>query len=201
MMLSSVGNRGDARRSRDLGISTYLTKPVRQSVLLDAVLLVLAEGERATEAHKPVKGRAASETPRSLRILVAEDNPVNTQLVVALLGKRGHTTVAVVNGRDAVAAVVESTFDLVLMDVQMPEMDGLTATAAIRQAESDSSTHLPIIMLTARAMKGDREACLATGADGYLSKPINVTDMFALIESLTDSATTPDTPVAGLLAS
>jgi signal transduction histidine kinase/CheY-like chemotaxis protein len=196
MMLSSVGNRGDASRSRDLGISSYLTKPVRQSVLLDAVLLVLAQKDSTPEAHAVVKRHTVREARNALHVLVAEDNAVNRQLVVALLEKRGHTVVTVVNGRDAVAAVAKITFDLVLMDVQMPEMDGLMATGAIRKAEAVRGTHMPIVMLTARAMKGDREACLAAGADGYLSKPINVTEMFALIESLTGFASLPRSPAA-----
>jgi CheY-like chemotaxis protein len=126
-----------------------------------------------------------NEAHRSLRILVAEDNAVNRLLVTALLGKRGHTIFTVVNGREAVAAVTEDVFDIVLMDVQMPEMDGLEATAAIRKLESVTGAHVPIIALTAHAMKGDREICVAAGMDEYLSKPINATQLFALIESLT----------------
>jgi two-component system sensor histidine kinase/response regulator len=126
-----------------------------------------------------------NEARRSLRILLAEDNAVNRQLVTALLTKRGHTAVSVVNGREAVAAVANSAFDLVLMDVQMPEMDGLQATAAIRKAEEATGAHVPIVALTAHAMKGDREACLAAGTDEYLSKPVNATELFALIETLT----------------
>ena len=122
---------------------------------------------------------------RSLRILVAEDNAVNRLLVTALLRKRGHTILTVVNGREAVAAVTEDVFDIVLMDVQMPEMDGLEATAAIRRLEAVTGAHVPIIALTAHAMKGDREICLAAGMDEYLSKPINPTQLFALIESVT----------------
>jgi CheY-like chemotaxis protein len=124
-----------------------------------------------------------------LRILLAEDNAVNRQLVTALLAKRGHTSVSVVNGREAVAAVANGGFDLVLMDVQMPEMDGLQATAAIRKAEDGTGTHVPIVALTAHAMKGDREACLAAGTDEYLSKPVNAPELFALIETLTGITT------------
>jgi CheY-like chemotaxis protein len=109
-------------------------------------------------------------------------------LVTALLAKRGHTSVSVVNGREAVTAVATGLFDLVLMDVQMPEMDGLQATAAIRRAEKITGTHVPIVALTAHAMKGDREACLAAGTDEYLSKPVNATELFALIEILTGTA-------------
>jgi two-component system sensor histidine kinase/response regulator len=126
-----------------------------------------------------------TEPRRSLRILLAEDNAVHRQLVRALLAKRGHTSVSVVNGREAVAAVATGIFDLVLMDVQMPEMDGLQATAAIRKAEEVTGVHVPIVALTAHAMKGDREACLAAGTDEYLSKPVNATELFALIETIT----------------
>jgi len=193
MMLSSVGHRGGANWFRDLGIASYLTKPVRQSDLLGAVLAVLA-GTRPLPASPVVTKRVAAQR-QSLRVLIAEDNPVNRKLATALLKKRGHETVEVVNGREAVTAVNDSEFDLVLMDVQMPVMDGLEATGAIRKAEEKTGLHLPIIALTARAIKGDREAFIAAGADGYLSKPINVTELFALIESLT-GVTAPAEPQA-----
>jgi two-component system, sensor histidine kinase and response regulator len=132
-----------------------------------------------------------------LRILVAEDNAVNRLLVTSLLRKRGHTIVTAVNGREAVAAVTEDSFDIVLMDVQMPEMDGLEATTAIRKLEAVTGAHVPIIALTAHAMKGDREICLGAGMDEYLSKPISPKQLFALIESLTGvpASTTPDAVV------
>jgi CheY-like chemotaxis protein len=186
MMLSSVGHRGDTARFREMGVASYLTKPVRQSILLDAILGVL-RGSNTADNHKvPLTrdiGRAAR---RSLRVLLAEDNAVNRQLVKALLGKRGHSVVTVGNGRDAIAALADGAIDLVLMDVQMPEMDGLEATAVIRTLEKVTGAHVPIIALTAHAMKGDREACLAAGTDGYLSKPVNANDLFALIAELTD---------------
>jgi signal transduction histidine kinase/DNA-binding response OmpR family regulator len=185
MMLSSVGNQGDAVRCRELGVASYLTKPVRQSMLLEAMLSVLATNDRPLDHPVLVTRHTINEAHRALRILVAEDNAVNRQLVTALLGKRGHTVVTVVNGREAVAALEGGVFDAVLMDVQMPEMDGLEATAAIRRSEAVTGTHVPIIGLTAHAMKGDREICLAAGMDEYLSKPINPKDLFALIESIT----------------
>ncbi len=194
MMLSSVGHRGDANRFRHLGVASYLTKPVRQADLLDAVLAVLA-GDRPVPAPPVVKKRVFDETRQSLRVLIAEDNPVNRKLVTALLKKKGHATVEVVNGRDAVAAVAASAFDLVLMDVQMPVMDGLEATGEIRKAEEGTGRRLPIIALTARAIKGDRETFIAAGADGYLSKPIDVADLFELIEALT-GVTAPAAPRA-----
>jgi CheY-like chemotaxis protein len=190
MMLSSVGHRGDAIRFRELGVASYLTKPVRQTILLDAMLSVLAGSDRPHE-RQLVTRHTINEAHRQLRILIAEDNAVNRQLVTALLEKRGHTTVTVVNGREAVAAVAAGAFDLLLMDVQMPEMDGWQATAAIRKAESATGGHIPIIALTAHAMKGDREACLIAGMDGYLSKPINSKELFALLDSLSSGAAIP----------
>jgi len=191
MMLSSVGNQGDGVRCRELGVASYLTKPVRQSLLLEAMLSVLATNNRP-HAHPVVVTRhSINEAHRSLRILVAEDNAVNRLLVTSLLGKRGHTIVTAVNGREAVAAVAASTFDIVLMDVQMPEMDGLEATAAIRKHEAITGTHVPIIALTAHAMKGDRDICMSAGMDEYLSKPIDPRKLFALIESLTGAAAIP----------
>jgi CheY-like chemotaxis protein len=129
--------------------------------------------------------QTCKEAPRSLRVLVAEDNLVNRHLVTALLAKRGHTVVTAINGREAVAAVSDGAFDVVLMDVQMPEMGGFEATAAIRQLEAVTGARIPIVALTAHAMKGDREICLAAGMDEYLAKPINPTQLFALVESLT----------------
>ena len=199
MMLSSVGHRGDAHHFRELGVASYLTKPVRQSVLLDAILAVLAANDRPGAPKVLVTRHTLNESRRSLRILLAEDNAVNRQLVTALLSKRGHTTVAVGNGREAVAAVAKGGFDLVLMDVQMPEMDGLEATGAIRRAELLTGAHVPIIALTAHAMKGDREACLAAGTDEYLSKPVNATELFALIDTLLRNATTTS-PENGLIS-
>jgi PAS domain S-box-containing protein len=188
LMLSSVGGPVDAVRARSLGISTYLTKPVRQSVLLDAIL-----SSTVGNSHAPQPSRAprpVEPTTRSLRILLAEDNTVNRRVVTALLSKRRHTVTEVVNGREAVEAIATRKIDLVLMDVQMPEMDGLEATAAIRRMEQGGTTRMPIIALTAHAMKGDRERCLAVGMDGYLSKPVNASEMFALIESLSARETT-----------
>ena len=194
MMISSVGNQGDAIRCKELGVASYLTKPVRQSVLLEAILSVLAANDRPLDHPVLVTRHTINETHRSLRVLVAEDNAVNRQLVMALLGKRGLTAVSVVNGREAVAALTEGEFDVVLMDVQMPEMDGLEATATIRRLEALTGTRVPIIALTAHAMKGDEEICLAAGMDAYLSKPINSKELFALIESLTGipASTTPN---------
>ena len=185
MMLSSAGRQGDAIRCRALGVASYLTKPVRQSILLEAMLSVLAVNDHPVDQPVLVTRHAINEAHSRLHILVAEDNPVNRQLVMALLQKRGHTGVTVVNGREAVAALANGGFDLVLMDLQMPEMGGLEAAAAIRESEAMTGTHVPIVALTAHAMKGDREICMDAGMDGYLTKPINPQELFALIDSLT----------------
>jgi PAS domain S-box-containing protein len=185
MMLSSVGHRGDAQRVRELGVSSYLTKPVRQNVLLEAILLVLGGSTGSGERPAFVTRHSVNEAKRHVRVLLAEDNAVNRRLVTVLLEKHGHLVETVENGRLAVDRVGTGGIDIVLMDVQMPVMDGLEATAAIRQWEATSGTRVPIIALTANAMKGDREACLAAGADGYMPKPINSAELFALIDSLT----------------
>lgn len=189
MMLSSVGHRGDAQRVREIGVSSYLTKPVRQNVLLDAILLVLGG---AGSAKRPafVTRHTLNEAKHAVRVLVAEDNAVNRKLIIALLQKHGHEVVAVENGQQAVAKVGSEAFDIVLMDVQMPVMDGLEAIGVIRKEETGSGTRLPIIALTANAMKGDREACLEAGADAYMAKPINSAELFAMIDSLTGRVAT-----------
>lgn len=185
MMLSSAGQREDAARCRALGLSAYLTKPIRQSTLLDAIMTALgAAGAAAAAADGPGVGRAG----RSLRVLLAEDNAVNQKLAVRLLEKRGHRVTVANNGREALAALDRDRFDAVLMDVQMPEMDGFAATAAIRERERASGAHLPVIAMTAHAMKGDRENCLAAGMDGYVSKPLRPDELFTALEGLASPA-------------
>jgi len=187
MMLTSAGQRGDAARCRELGISGYLTKPIRSPDLRQAIRLALAP---ARDDRAPLVTRhavRASAQSRAavgpLRVLLAEDNSVNQQLAVGLLKKRGHTTVVAEDGRAALAALDEASFDLVLMDVQMPVMGGFDATAAIRERERGTGKHIPIVAMTARAMKGDREACLAAGMDGYVAKPISAQSLFDAIDA------------------
>jgi PAS domain S-box-containing protein len=179
MMLTSSGHRGDAERCQKLGVSAYLLKPIRQSELREAIARVL--GAREQEGKIPLITRFSLGDARDgsgfLRVLVAEDNPVNQRLIVRLLEKRGHRVVLADNGRQALAALEKESFDLVLMDVQMPEMDGFEATSAIRTREKSIGSHQTIIALTAHAMKGDREECLARGMDGYLTKPIRPQDL------------------------
>jgi PAS domain S-box-containing protein len=188
MMLTSSGQRGDAARCREVGISAYLTKPIKQSSLLDAITTVLGKAEPAIDQTQLVTCHTLREKQRRLRILLAEDNAVNQKLAIAMLTKRGHSVVAVGTGKEAITALEhqdDQLFDLVLMDIQMPEMDGLEATAVIRKKEKTDGTHLPIIALTAHAMKGTREMCLDAGMDGYVSKPLRPSELFAAIEELT----------------
>ena len=185
MMLTSAGHRGDAARCQELGIAAYLLKPIRQSELREAIARVL--GAREHKGAIPLITRFSLQDARDptsvLRVLLAEDNPVNQLLATRLLEKRGHRVVVTANGREALAALEKESYDLVLMDVQMPEMDGFEATAAIREKEKGSGIHQPVIALTAHAMKGDRERCLAGGMDGYLSKPIRLQELDELLEA------------------
>jgi signal transduction histidine kinase/CheY-like chemotaxis protein len=188
MMLTSGSHKGDLARCHSLGLAAYLLKPVRESELQQAILRALSgEGPANHIAHGPQI--SAQDVPRPdafLRILVAEDNPVNQRLATRLLEKRGHQVVLADNGRQALDALKNQTFDLLLMDVQMPQMDGLQATAAIRLEEAGSSRHLPIVALTANAMKGDREKYLLSGMDGYLAKPIRTPELDEVLEIYMD---------------
>jgi PAS domain S-box-containing protein len=183
LMLTSAGQRGDAARCRALGLEGYLTKPVSQSELLDAVLRV-AGSKRLTAKPTLVTRHSLREERRPLSILLAEDNAVNQLLASRLLEKHGHRVVTASTGRAVLERLEKETFDLILMDIQMPEMDGFEATAAIRKAEESTGKHLPIIAMTAHAMEGDRERCLAAGMDGYVSKPIQAKDLIDAIDKL-----------------
>jgi signal transduction histidine kinase/DNA-binding response OmpR family regulator len=185
MMLTSAGHRGDAVRCKELGVSAYLLKPIRQSELREAIARVL--GAREQKGAIPLITRYSLHDARdpavALRILLAEDNPVNQLLAKRLLQKRGHHVTVAANGREALAAVHGESYDLVLMDVQMPEIDGIEATVTIRKSEQNTGNHLPVIALTAHAMKGDRARCLEAGMDGYLSKPIRPQELDDLLDS------------------
>jgi signal transduction histidine kinase/CheY-like chemotaxis protein len=195
MMLTSAGHRGDAARCKELGVAAYLLKPIRQSELREAIARVL--GAREHKGAVPLITRYslhdAREPSASLRILLAEDNAVNRLLAARLLEKRGHTVVTAENGREALTALDKEHFDLVFMDVQMPVMDGFEATAAIRSNERAGGGRTPIVALTAHAMKGDREKCLAGGMDGYLTKPIRPQELDELLQTyLARRAETPE---------
>jgi signal transduction histidine kinase/CheY-like chemotaxis protein len=202
MMLSSAGHRGDAERCQELGVSAYLLKPIRQSELREAIARVL--GAKEQKGAIPLITRYslqdAREPASSLRILLAEDNLVNQRLATRLLEKRGHFVVVAGNGREAVTAFERESFDLVLMDLQMPEMDGFEATTEIREKEKATGSHLPIVALTAHAMKGDREKCLAGGMDGYLTKPIRPQELDELLESYVDRRRKADEEPEGILS-
>src|SRR5881396_1310295 len=180
LILTSAGQRGDGERCRQLGIQAYLTKPIARADLIEAVGTVLAGTPSAGGGADLVTRHSIAESRHALRILLAEDNPVNQQVATAMLLKRGHQVDVVSNGREAVEAVAAEGYDVVLMDIQMPEMDGFEATEEIRALLQGRT--LPIIALTAHALSGERERCLARGMSGYLAKPFKAHDLFAAVE-------------------
>jgi two-component system sensor histidine kinase/response regulator len=182
MMLTSAEYQSDAARCRELGVAAYLLKPIRKSELLSAILTVL--GHRADNSTPPLVTSDTLGHQQSLRILVAEDNPINQALIARLLEKMGHVSVMAANGKEAVELSFTRRFDAILMDVQMPELDGLLATKKIRESERLIGCHTPIIALTANAMKGDEEACLEAGMDGYLSKPVSINKLKELLAAI-----------------
>jgi len=183
MMLTSAGHAGDAARCRELGISAYLVKPVRQGELLESIRQVLQKTPKP-ESVPLVTRHTLRETQNRARILLAEDNAVNQTLAVRLLEKRGYTVVVAGDGKAAITALEKESFDLVLMDIQMPGMDGFEATSAIREKEKRMGGHIPIVAMTAHALKGDQERCFAAGMDGYVTKPIRTSELFSAIEKL-----------------
>jgi len=188
MMLTSGGQTGDAARCRELGMSAYLTKPVSQSTLFDVVTRALAADEEPGTGVE--RGRALitrhslAEEQRGLRILLVEDNPVNQRLTLTMLRKRGHLVEVAGDGVEALEWLERAAFDVVLMDVHMPRMGGFEATAEIRRRERGTGRHLPILALTALAMKGDRERCLDAGMDMYITKPIRAAELFEALATL-----------------
>jgi two-component system, sensor histidine kinase and response regulator len=186
-MLTSAGHRGDGARCHELGVAAYLLKPIRRSELREAIARVL--GAPAQSGAIPLVTRYSLQDARApqtiLSVLVAEDNAVNQLLATRLLEKRGHRVAMTTNGREALEALAKDRFDLVLMDVQMPEMDGIQATLSLRkmEEEKEDGLHQPVIALTAHAMKGDQERCLAAGMDGYLTKPILPQELDAILET------------------
>ena len=183
MMLSSVGWQVSSDQCEELGISVYLTKPVTNSTLFDTILKVLSTDRTAPAVRSP------SSTPdpiagTGLRVLVVEDDSTNCILVTNILKRNGYAVAIAKDGLEAVEKYSLDSLDLILMDVQMPNMNGLQATAAIRNLEQASGRHTPILALTAHAMDGDRERCIEAGMDDYLSKPINAKDLLSKIASL-----------------
>jgi signal transduction histidine kinase/CheY-like chemotaxis protein len=193
MMLSSSGQHNESARAREIGIANYLTKPVDQRDLLAAIGRALA-GANAPRAALPTVMLPTDLPARRLNLLLAEDNPVNQRLAASILERRGHKVAIVGNGREAVDATEQRTFDVVLMDVQMPEMGGFEATALIRERERESGCHLPIIAITAHVMKGDRERCLAAGMDEYITKPLDSRRLCDLVERMAGFEPPPPAP-------
>ena len=185
IMVTSLGQKGDASHCREVGISGYLVKPVKQSELLSAISMSLG---RPAEGELPVITRyTIQEAHRRLNVLLAEDNPVNQALTVRLLEKRGHRVAVASDGRDAMKNLERESFDLILMDVQMPEMDGFATTRMIRKREEEHGGHIPIVAMTAYATKEDRERCFQSGMDDYVSKPIKAEQLFMVMEKLVNT--------------
>ncbi len=190
MMLTSDDISGDLAQCNELGLAGYLIKPVKQSDLYSAIVAALnvtAVESRKTYSPLPIEQLRI----RPLRVLLAEDSPVNQKLTIGLLRRHHHVITAVENGKAALDALQREPFDLVVMDVQMPEMDGLQATAKIRARENETGGHIPIVAITAHAMKGDRERCLAAGMDGYISKPVRARELYAVIAEVTGRNAAP----------
>jgi len=183
IMLTSAAQPEDITRCRRLGISQHLTKPIKQSELFDVIVNAMAPPlpEKSLASGRRKTARSAK---RRLQVLIAEDNPVNQLVATGIFEKLGYQVTVVSHGGEALAAVQVRKFDLIAMDVQMPEMDGLEATKAIRAGEKSTGTHTPIVAMTAHAMKGDRERCLAAGMDAYLSKPMRIGELEEVIDQL-----------------
>jgi PAS domain S-box-containing protein len=197
ILLTSGDRPGDWDRTRDLGIDARLLKPVQQDELLESIFRVTSRNRGgSTPEASPVAARrepaAPSSVPVPLRILVAEDNEFNAQLVEQLLDRRGHRVRLANNGREALAQAKEGVFDLLFLDVHMPELDGFGVVEALREHERAVGGHLPVIALTARARKEDRERCLAAGMDDFLSKPVQAADLWAAIDRVLDARPAPD---------
>ena len=185
VLLTSQGNRGDGKLAQDIGFAAYLTKPIKSSQLRDC--LALAMGRRALPADfsgAPLITRysLAEEKKRRVRLLLAEDDPHSQEIGLQILHKIGYGADVVSNGAEVLSALEKIPFDLILMDVEMPEMDGFSATAAIRRKEKALGRHIPIIGMTARAAEGDRERCLGVGMDDYIPKPIQAIDLIDVLD-------------------
>jgi signal transduction histidine kinase/CheY-like chemotaxis protein len=190
LMLTLPGRQDDVARCRTLGVAECLAKPVFQPQLIDAMRSALGRKSERTASPHPGARPSLPASPSQLRVLLAEDNVVNQKVAVRLLQRMGHSVTVTATGRGVLATLEKQSFDLILMDVQMPEMDGMEATAAIREKERGGE-HIPIIGLTANAMSGDRELCLAAGMDGYVSKPVSVQELVGEIGRVRLAASSP----------
>jgi CheY-like chemotaxis protein len=182
ILLSSADRQPDSPRCRQAGVAAYLSKPVKQSELLDAIRMAVDPSASAAKAQtigcdRPPQASAICLSQRP-SVLLVEDNVTNQLLAVALLEKEGYTVETAQNGKEALAVLTTRAFGVVLMDVQMPEMDGFETTARIRERERSTGEHIPIVAMTAHALKGDRQRCLDAGMDGYLTKPIHASDLY-----------------------
>ncbi|MBI5570836.1 MAG: response regulator [Desulfomonile tiedjei] len=188
VMLTSAGLRGDASRCAELGVAAYLSKPIKESDL--GAALVKAVNPRSTGGEQPslITRHTLRENKRHLNILLAEDNDINRVVALKMLEIMGHSVTPAENGQDAIDMLGTSNFDLVLMDIQMPEMDGIQATRAIRRKEADTGNHVPIVAMTAHVLEGFREECLAAGMDGFLTKPIRADDLASTLDRFSHSA-------------
>ena len=195
ILLTSAGRSEDVARAKAVGVAAALSKPVKQSELWDAIVTALnVPGQQKTRGASPsAAARTRARARRPLRVLLAEDNPVNQEVALRLLERRGHSVIVAENGKQALTAIERHKFDLVLMDVQMPEMGGLEATQLIREKEKSTGEHLPILAMTAHAMQGDRERCIAAGMDGYLAKPIDPKSFLQTVEGISQRATRSET--------
>jgi PAS domain S-box-containing protein len=188
LMLTATGQHDGAIRCQELGIAAYLVKPILAGSLLEALRNLMVSASEPAGPNHLLSPHLRRESPRQLRVLLAEDSEVNQVLVARMIEKRGHQVRVANNGREVLEALARNPFDLVLMDVQMPEMDGFEAVAAIRTQEKRTGAHLPIIAMTAHALKGDRERCLNAGMDGYIAKPIQAKELFELIDMICPQA-------------
>lgn len=194
MLLDAADLQSNMDHCRNLGLQHTLTKPMTHSDLFDVIvsLPIGSSGSASSDAQPPSQLkplRRAYPQMQPLKILLAEDNLVNQNLAVAILKKLGHTVTVADNGEEALTALEKNTYDLVIMDIQMPKIDGLEATKAIRKREQQTGQHLPIIAMTAHAIKGDRERCLSAGMDEYISKPIHIEELQAVLSTVADQET------------
>ncbi|MEO8493797.1 MAG: response regulator, partial [Planctomycetota bacterium] len=194
VMISSAARPGDARRCREIGVSRYMTKPVLKSELLDTILEAMDEHAGDSPAEQPVE--VAQPSGRSSRVLLVEDGLVNQRVAMGFLKRAGHRVTLAENGEEAIRCWEVQSFDIILMDVQMPVMDGLEATTEIRKREAASGKRIPIIAMTAAAMKGDKERCLEVGMDDYVSKPIAADTLFTTLARYSNRLPEPETTVA-----
>jgi len=186
MMLSSAGLRGDSAHCRELGLAAYLTKPVKPALLLDAIMLALGTSPEKRAEVPLITRHSLTQIHTRYSILLAEDNIINQKLAVRILENRGHRVTIAGNGAEALEALNKDRFDVILMDVQMPVLDGIQATAEIRRRELATGAHAPIVAMTAHAMIGDREKCIAAGMDDYVSKPLKPLDLLKTIQHTVD---------------